>query len=208
MFMDYDRRVQEIVEEAEKALAALAAEAASDRDYQRASMLIGIAQRVAGALRQGTASKQDSPTIEALSSVDSSAPTPPGRRGATLERSGKNSPAVYPRFKREGDTLIKVGWSKSDRATYEHKSPRSILDCLVARIAEIGSTGERFTTEQILPLLDDDNAELPSYQAYLCLAWLVVAGLLERHGRQGYTISANGDFHHAVEAQWEQLPSR
>jgi hypothetical protein len=206
--MDYDRRVQEIIEEAEKALAALAAEAASDRDYQRASMLIGVAQRVAGALRQETAPKRDAPARSASSTADSSAASPTGRRGAVQERNGKGSAAVYPRFKREDDTLIKVGWSKSDRATYEHKSPRSILDRLVARIAEIGSTGERFTTEQILPLLDDDNSELPSYQAYLCLAWLVVAGLLERHGRQGYTISANGGFHHAVEAQWEQLPSR
>jgi hypothetical protein len=51
-------------------------------------------------------------------------------------------------------------------------------------------------------------AELPSYQAYLCLAWLVVAGVLEKHGRQGYTVNAAGDLDAVVESAWQQLPRR
>jgi hypothetical protein len=204
MGMDFDRRSQEIIEGAEKALAALAAEAASERDYPRASMLLGLAQRVAGTLRPGAGPKQDVQP----SSATGARPAAVSGSPMAKKPSATAKTTEYPRFKREDDTLIKVGWSKSDRSTYEHRSPRAILDRLVTRIVEVGSSGERFTTEEILPLLDERNAELPSYQAYLCLAWLVIAGLLERHGRQGYTVSVAGDLQHAVEAQWEQLPHR
>jgi hypothetical protein len=53
----------------------------------------------------------------------------------------------YPRFKREGETLVKIGWSKSDWATYEHRSPRDVLDRLVAAIKRVAVRDERFTTE-------------------------------------------------------------
>jgi hypothetical protein len=204
--MDVTERVQAIIERAEKELAALAAEAAGERDYANAGMLLGLAQRVAATLRPGMASKSETspaPVSANHSTARPSSPVPKSSAASTKQGGGQ-----YPRFKRDDDTLIKVGWSKSDRATYEHKSPRSILSKLVARIIEVGSSGDRFTTEQILPLLDDENAELPSYQAYLCLAWLVVAGLLERHGRQGYTIDVSGDFQSAVDSMWDQLPRR
>jgi hypothetical protein len=204
MCMDFERKAQEIIEAAEKALAALAAEAASGRDYPKAGMLLGLAQLVAGAIRTQSVPKQD--VAEPLA-TKASRPSAPTNAFASATRA-KSAVASYPRFKREDETLVKVGWSKSDRSTYEHRSPRAILDRLVTRILEVGASGERFTTEQILPLLDDENGELPSYQAYLCLAWLVFAGLLERHGRQGYTVSVGGDFKDAVEGQWTQLPAR
>ena len=55
---------------------------------------------------------------------------------------------------------------------------------------------------------DDAGDDVPSYQAYLCLAWLVAAGLVSRHGRQGYTVAAAGDVDAAVEAAWQALPKR
>jgi hypothetical protein len=204
--MDVTERAQQIIGRAEKELAALAAEALAGLDYASANMLSSLAQRVAGTLRTGVGSKPDSsPAALAVTPSASKSMSPVPQ--STL-RGGKSAGGQYPRFKRDDETLIKIGWSKSDRATYEHKSPRSILSRLVARIIEVGSSGDRFTTEQILPLFDDDNAELPSYQAYLCLAWLVVAGLLERHGRQGYTIDVTGDFQSAVDSMWDQLPRR
>jgi hypothetical protein len=209
MGMDFERRTQEIIEEAEKALAALAAEAASERDYPQASRLLGLAQRIASALGPAPA-----PRLEPLSMHTSGGARPhngalQGEEPSMAVAIGKKVPArTYPRFKRDDDTLVKIGWSKSDRATYEHRSPRSILDRLVRRIQDVGAAGDRFTTEQILPLLDDENNELPSYQAYLCLAWLVIVGLLERHGRQGYTVSAEGDFQQAVQDQWGRLNTR
>ena len=56
-----------------------------------------------------------------------------------------------------------------------------------------------------MPLHDQSGAELPSYQAYLCLAWLVAAGLLERHGRQGYTIPNAQDLDRDLDAAWAKF---
>jgi hypothetical protein len=203
MDMEIDPRAQGIIEGAEKAIAALAAEAMAKLDYPKANSLSALAQRVGNTLRitakpdgQGVGGPGNSPQ---QAKAHESAANSTGKRVP---------PGQYPRFKKEDDTLVKIGWSKSDRATYEHRSPRDILDRLVTRIVEVGSSGERFTTEQILPLLDERNNELPSYQVYLCLAWLVMAGLLERHGRQGYTVAANTDLRDTVEAKWKELPHR
>jgi hypothetical protein len=215
--MDFDRRAAEIIEGAEKALADLAAEAASARDYARATSLLALAQRLGEATSAGETGRValladshhrlaashlrngDEPPLPRLESRNGDA-QPVGRK--------KGAPSTYPRFKREDDTLVKIGWSKSDRATYEHRSPRDVLNRLVEAIKRVAVRDERFTTEDIMPLQDDQGAELPSYQAYLCLAWLVVAGILEKHGRQGYTVAAAGDLDAAVESTWQQLPRR
>lgn len=214
--MDFDRRVTEIIEGAEKALAGLASEAASARDYARAASLLAVAQRVAdaanpaGAIRFATAPApasqpdiQRSPANAYLRVAESGDFDDVVRQ---LEK--KKGASTYPRFKREDDTLVKIGWSKSDKATYEHRSPRSVLDNLVHRIQEISGNGLRFTTDQLLPMVDETGTELPSYQCYLCLAWLVAEGLVDRHGRQGYTLDVPGDLGQAVDAKWQSLARR
>jgi hypothetical protein len=216
-----DPRVSEIIEDAETRIAALATEATTQRNYARASALLTLAQRVADAARSlGFVSDLQfdaSPVLEEAAEMDAAAP-----RGAQslrapaappqvnrVEPHSRNTPgSSYPRFKREGETLVKIGWSKSDRATYEHRSPRDVLNRLVAAVKRVAVRDERFTTEDIMPLHDDQGAELPSYQSYLCLAWLVVADVLEKHGRQGYTVRSAGDLDAAVESAWQQLPRR
>src|SRR5262245_31311871 len=46
------------------------------------------------------------------------------------QRSSRTARA-FPRFEREGDRLVKIAWSKKDRAEYEHKAPHRIVDLLV-----------------------------------------------------------------------------
>lgn len=217
MPMDLDRQANEIIEEAEKKLATLASEAAARREYGRASTFLAMAQRVADAGRSN-----GSATVAPISPPDSGGAGFQVTTGTKRTPSSVVSPASerlqspvrkhdgtsYPRFKRENDTLVKIGWSKSDRATYEHRSPRDILTRLVTAVKRFSSGGERFTTEDLMPLHDDQGAELPSYQSYLCLAWMVVAGILEKHGRQGYTVKVAGDLDAAVEAAWQELPRR
>ena len=106
----------------------------------------------------------------------------------------------------DGQTLVKVGYSKSDRREYEHRSPREVLDRLTSLVTKLGAGGRRFTTEQILPPGEDQLADLPSYQVYLCLALLVRTGLLVRHGRQGYTVPEGADLKQAVDQAWSNLP--
>lgn len=212
--MDWDRRTHEIIEAAERALAELAVKAAAERDYPRATALLETAQRVSEAARLNgkvaSAKQVDRTPVHGaptrnndddVLSTESEVAAPP-------MRPAKKPKPQYPRFRREDTTLVKIGYSKSERATYEHRSPRNVLDRLIERIAEVGARGERFTTEQLMPLQDARGSELPSYQVYLCLAWLVSQGLIERHGRQGYTVADTTALPSAVDQAWSSLSKR
>jgi hypothetical protein len=117
--------------------------------------------------------------------------------------------AAYPKFFREGDMLVKVGWSRTEKTEYEHKCPVRILWSLVRLLEKSHAGGKRFTMNELLPLVDSvDGTEVPMYQAYLCLAWLRSAGIVVQHGRQGYSLAGQGDLVTAAESQWSQLPRR
>jgi hypothetical protein len=127
-------------------------------------------------------------------------PSPPRRKDLN-----KNS-AKYPLFLRYGGDLVKIGWSKKLRAQYEHKSPKEVLDLLAATLANLGSDGRRFTMEQVLPHMNLNGLDVPTYQTYLCLAWLRDAGLLHQHGRQGYSVGTEGALSEQVNFRWQDLP--
>ena len=177
---------------------------------------VGQAQTPIRATARLTASpgEQASPTpVEADGGHDGNAAaatvrSAPSKRAAA--RSGRGTPETgrYPVFQvdDDGQTLVKVGYSKSDRREYEHRSPRDVLDRLTSLVTKLGAGGRRFTTEQILPPGEDQLADLPSYQVYLCLALLVRTGLLVRHGRQGYTVPEGADLKQAVDQAWSNLP--
>jgi hypothetical protein len=120
-----------------------------------------------------------------------------GRRSppAPLRHRGRSRKNEYPKFLREGQSLVKIGWSKSDKKPYEHRAPKRVLDVLVAALLELGQGGRRFTTDELLPLRDGKD-DIPSYQAYLTLAWLRAEHLVRQHGRQGYSLPAGIDFAH------------
>ena len=68
---------------------------------------------------------------------------------------------------------------------------------------QVDQARETFTMEDVLPLFDADSGrEVPSYQAYLVLAWLRSAGVVVQHGRQGYSLEKGTDLDAVVERQW------
>lgn len=116
---------------------------------------------------------------------------------------------TYPKFLRDGDQLIKIGWSKKEKAQYEHKAPKSVLGPLLQSLLAAGGDGHRFTTDDVLPLGEaGDGLEIPSYQSYLCIAWLRSEELIVQHGRQGYSLPQPDRFAASVEESWERLSRR
>jgi hypothetical protein len=102
---------------------------------------------------------------------------------------------------------VKIGWSKKERKEYEHKAPRRVIDALAAAIARHGHNGRRFTTEQIMPIKDPETGDdLPGYQVYVALNWLKTAGLLDKHGRQGYTATKPATLPDTLARAWQKLP--
>ncbi|MGH9904020.1 MAG: hypothetical protein ACRD8U_00385 [Pyrinomonadaceae bacterium] len=75
-------------------------------------------------------------------------------------------------------------------------------------MAETGSDGRVFSTDELLPIHDEDGEEVPSYQVYAALALLKQVGLVDQHGRQGYSIPRLPEFKRAVESVWRNLPEK
>ena len=219
--METTKKTLEILREAEKALADCASAMAGERDYNRATAALALAdemkqlvQRAEQLLLQPdcTAGVPPAPLRSAGvspasvgSSVESCSPSPLVGEGRVRGRKSRD----YPKFFREGDSLVKVGWSKREKGEYEHKSPKAVLSILAAALAKAGERKRRFTMDDILPLKNPaDGSELPDYQVYVCLAWLRHAGLVTQHGRKGYSIPKGGDLVPGVEKQWQKVPQR
>jgi hypothetical protein len=114
----------------------------------------------------------------------------------------------YPHFVRDGESLVKIGWSKSEGRPYEHKAPHGVLRALVQALVRDGADGKRFTVEPLLPLTDAAGLDIPDYQAYLALAWLRSIGLVLQHGRQGYSLPENSNLERDSVRQWNALTTR
>lgn len=210
----------EILADAEQKIASLVSEALLRRDYAAVRRLSMVAQRIARAgdeheLTEGAL--VDSSTGVALPLADTVSRQDAENSGVQLPSDADDSnvpvhPGLksFPRFHREGEQLVKIGYSKSDRRTYEHRCPRAVLDRVVAAIGEIVSNNTRFTTEQLLAPEAYRLQVPPSYQIYLSLAFLVRRGLVQRHGRAGYSLDqrGGGDLVGAVDDEWESLPRR
>jgi hypothetical protein len=126
------------------------------------------------------------------------------KNGRTLR---KKQASEYPRFFRKGDELVRVAWSRRARSEYQHKTSEAVLKSVTETLSRLGTKGRIFSTDEVLPLRDPQGSEVPAYQAYVCIALLKMTGLIEQHGRQGYSISTPAEFTDAVDAIWRKLPS-
>jgi len=196
--MDLTARVQAVIDRAEQELAAIAAEAAAARDYAGATAVLSLAQRVAAA--PAAADQHLRPPQAQPGPAADADDTDADVSSAAADRS------PYPRFKREGTTLVKVGWSKVEGRPYQHRTDKRALRQLTEKIRHLAQHGSRFTTEQLLPLHDEHGQELPTYQPYMGLAWLTSIGVLIKEGRQGYTLATPiGEFDDAIEKAWRAM---
>ena len=191
---------------AEHAVASLVSEAGQEREWDEASTFIEIGRRLRSLVDELSLAPAGSPPSPAADK-----PFPPASAISVtpvLPRVSKKAP--YPQFFKEGEILVKVGWSKSQRSEYEHKSPRRVLVLLVDSLLKAGSKGKRLTMDKVFPLRDTENAgaETPEYQGYVCLAWLRHEGFIEQHGRSGYSIPKPGGLLKLTADGWERLESR
>lgn len=150
--------------------------------------------------------------LEAIQPGTPKADKPNAHEVAKSSRKGGVTPRVprttgYPRFARAGLELVKVGWSKSEKAEYRHRAARGSVDLMVSAIlAEIGSTG-RFSTDSLFPVIDPKDGEaLPDYQAYLVLRWLREIEIVLPKGRSAYVVSVPESITENVERAWQSLP--
>jgi hypothetical protein len=216
----------DILRECETRLREVLAEAAAAGEYESVLRLTAWAKAVAalaskpgsyGSSAQGAVSVAHDMRLGDSDSALSDTSAPVGvevsgtaRAQRTRKATGKRKAArsAYPKFLRFKDQLVKIGWSKRDKKEYQHKAPRRVLDCLVDRLLAVGANGAMFTTDELLPLHDPtDGTDVPTYQVYVCLAWLRHENLLRQDGRQGYALADGAAVRAGVETSWQQLGS-
>ncbi len=211
--MDTAKRATTLLAEAERQLRELVGEAAAAGEYDAVQQISDLARRV-GALVQNAQNAGRSEAIPTGVAMRDERPTAVADRaariGSSTTRHSKRLPAKgeYPKFCRRGDQLVKIGWSKREKAEYEHKAPHQTVDVLTTAIARRSDNGKLFTVEDLLPLKNPvDGTEIPSYQAYVALAWFRRLGLVKQHGRRGYSVKGPSRVGEAIVASWEQLPA-
>lgn len=188
-----------LLQETEAKLRLLVSEAAASGDYATVVQMASWARTISELLNRKLVEKvSNTPNVQ--HSTQNGAK---GLRQASLTKRGQRS---YPVFFRQGDHVIRIAWSKSEKKEYQHKTAYAVLKILAKSMAEKGADGRVFATEQFLPIRDSQNGEVPNYQAYVGIALFKQAGLIDQHGRQGYSIPRLADFKDAVEAIWKKLP--
>lgn len=192
----------EVVRDAEHRIRKLAANAIEAGEYELSEALIGLASSLAALPPARDTASAAASTSERAYSVESVAP------GAGRVAPGRTKRGQYPRFRKTGEMLVKTGWSRTGRSEYEHRAPIRVLSQLVDRLAVSGRKARVFTLEELLPLTAEDGIEVPTYQAYLCLAWLRSKDIVLQHGRRGYSILSEATLSRDVKAALQDLPNR
>ncbi|MCH7871850.1 MAG: hypothetical protein IID33_09130 [Planctomycetes bacterium] len=213
MDMDTAKQARQILGNAETRMRELIGSAATAGDYEQALRITNLAQTLgdlAEPLTEATSGQGASPTQErAPAEKRIAARRQSSRTGSARARPGSKKNGEYPKFYRRGEQLVKVGWSKKEREEYEHKAPLVAAKALASAIEDRSGNGSLFTAEELFPLKDlDEGSEFPGYQGYVVLAWFRAAGLIEQHGRSGYTASDSRALANAVRAAWSQLPEK
>ena len=193
----------------EKEIQRLVGQAATEGDYDAVMELTQWALEVRQLGEKGSrpAGFQIQPVVSSGKPESGSSTTP----GSAKSRKRKAAPARarkanYPKFRRSGTELVKIGWSKRKKSEYVHRSPGRVISLLAEKLEDCGADGKLFTTENVMPVADPESGgEVPSYQVYLCLAWFRHEGLVEQLGRQGYRLAVEGDLGAAAEARLKEL---
>ena len=195
--MDIIQRARSTIVRAETSLQSLTAEAAAEGDYDTVQLLAGWAKQLVHLRASGPEN-----TRLPASSEQSVRQSRGQRSGRTKGHKG-----TYPHFHRDGETLVKTSWSKKNKKEYQHKAPGALLERLLLAFDKAGARNRSIATEDLFPLVADDQSELPSYQSYLVLACLRQANAVEACGRDGYRLRI-GTRKPAVVADeiWAALP--
>lgn len=199
-----------LLTETEAKLRILIGEAADARQYEEVAKLAALAKTIEQVLTSfSTGESHANPYPPPASPLGTSPTAPPqairGKpqnaevNGETAKRkSGKQG---YPRFERNGDRLVKLGWSKKDKAVYEHRASKDVVAIVSTHLAEVPH-GEIFRMDDKLPVELADGSVIPLYQAYLVLAWLRDCGHIDKRGKDGYVWLAENFDVAAFESTW------
>jgi len=180
--------VVRVLTTAETELRRIMAEAATEGDYA----CLDLGRGAAGQLQEILA-RVDARTNPPLEASEDGRERSRQVVAAAKVSKGKARRRDYPRFYVERGTLVRVGWSKKQKAEYVQRTSRSIFDAIVTAVEQLASRhGGPFSVEQIQAEVEGlAEGAIPSYQIYLVLGALQELGCIVQRGRQGYDVHDN-----------------
>ena len=125
-------KAKDLICRAETGLLEMMQCALAEKRYNDLAELAPVAGALSDILRsiEPDGNARNSPTATTGDALRQMTPAGLFAGSRRLSRSARK-PAVkddeYPRFQRDGDRLVKVGWSKKDGAEYEHRAPRETV---------------------------------------------------------------------------------
>jgi len=133
----------------------------------------------------------------------------PARNREVPKQKRRKSPksSAYPRFEAAGGDLIKIGWSRSEKAEYRHRAPEDAIHLVAKAISGlVKQSGSGFTSDDLFPVIDpQDGSDVPTYQGYLVLRWFRETGLVEPNGRSEYMVPDGAGLPKAALRAWKDL---
>jgi hypothetical protein len=187
----------EAIVRAEAEVRALLERALAEGQYDQVAEGARVADALAHLRSEFLQGGEQRPRVSGISALHEREAEDPGPRRPKKE---------YPRFSRDGDRLVKVAWSKRDKAEYSHRAPRPVIEYVLERVRKRKGEGKPFQITDILPLRHPETRqEIPSYQAYLVIAWLRQLALISKRGRDRYVLKAAATPERVSEA-WKVLP--
>jgi len=207
--MDTVKHAAQLLQQTEAQLRELVSEAAATSDYDSVVKIASWASAVSNLVKITPSARNNGLRSELGGPRKNKRPSgevadEPSRVRRPPRSTEKNA---YPRFLREGTELIRVAWSKREKKEYQHRAPYSVIQTLATAISKLGADGRIFSTDDLLPISDAEGGEIPSYQAYVGIALLKQAGLIDQHGRRGYSVPRMAEFQHSVQLVLEKIPN-
>ena len=221
--MNTIQKVNQIVGDAELALRKLITEALDAQEYSAVKKLADFADNL---VQLASASFDDGAPPDGLSNkqggqkqAEAGLPLASNKMSKSSLGSSKNSLSskktraksaskAYPLFVRDGNRLVKIGWSKKNRREYEHRVPDLAVHVFLNYLAHSIKESEVFDIDSLFPVVDETGNEVPGYQVYVIIAWLRDIGIIEKIGRDGYVVRDKSKISGEVDNLWNSLQSK
>jgi hypothetical protein len=214
--VDYVQPAISAIREAETALSNLIQRAMQSRDYFEARRLVDAVANISLALAALEPPAKNAPTGPAIGELASCGTDsdhgrdalPDRENGPAWKRTSKARLPPFPRFERDADRLVKIGWSDKEKRSYEHRVALDIVRDLCQFLAEIGTERRVFKIGKLARISASDGTQIPTYQTYLVLKWLQRVGAVSRRGNDGYVVKDGELSPGRLEEHWFATPDR
>lgn len=163
--MSFILRSNELLRGIEAELREIAQEALDTCDYGAAQSVLDLVQKVS-ALHDGNPSRSHQDEL-ATDDFDEQ----------------QEEDAEFPRFEREHEKLVKIGWANNDAGEYRHRAQRHVIRLVLERLKSLETLGKEVRAADLKKFYHQDGSEVAPVQIQTVLSFLRDSGVVELSGR-------------------------